>query len=99
MSPITNDKQMADCWSIVPLKLLQLSSHLLLAVMKRKNWPIVDTTVLQQFDVNSPRMSDSGTLGQAVMATGIDRIGFMGQYVLDESVVKEWRREEEQGAL
>lgn len=81
MSPITNDKQMADCWSIVPLKLLLLSSHLLLAVMKRKNLPIVDISVLKRFDVSSPRMSDLGTLGQAVMATGIDRTGFMDQCI------------------
>lgn len=54
MSPIRNDKQMAHCWSIVPLKLLLLSAHLQLAVMKRKYGPIADSAVLRRLDVNSP---------------------------------------------
>ena len=79
MFPIRYDKQMAHCWSIAPLKLLLLSAHLQLAVMKRKYGPIADPAVSQRLDVNSPRMGDSDSLGQAIMVVGIDRTGFMEQ--------------------
>lgn len=79
MSPIRNDKQMAHYWSMTPLKLLLLSAHLQLAVMNRKYEPIADPAVLQELDVNSPYMSDLGSLGQATNAVGIDRIEFMEQ--------------------
>lgn len=77
MSPIRHDKQMARCLSIVPPKLLLLSAHLQLAKMKRKYGPIANPAVVQRLNMNSPRMSYSGSSGRVVMAVGIDRKGFM----------------------
>lgn len=38
-------------------------------------------------------MSESGRLGRAVMAVGIDRSGFMGRWVLDQTEDKDKRGE------
>lgn len=80
MSPIRNDKQMAHYWSMIPLKLLLLSAHLQLALTNRKYEPIADPAVLRRLDVNSPRMSELGSLGQAITAIAIDRTEFMEQW-------------------
>lgn len=65
---------------MIPLKLLLLSAHLQLALTNRKYEPIADPAVLRRLDVNSPRMSELGGLGQAITAIAIDRTEFMEQW-------------------